>query len=133
MIRDTKIPSTYKKQIFEKIFSMRLQIGFGSIVTFEAQNECGVVYRYGPQPIYRALSFSLFCVTLLRGLKSFEMVFRQALKPSLNTQSYNRRPLCSAFTFQNVPSPKKTQLYSKKKIICSFLVWTLQCFQNNYK
>ena len=34
--------------------------------------------------------------------------------PSLNTQSCNRRPLCSTFTFENVGSPKKTQFYSKK-------------------
>ena len=31
--------------------------------------------------------------------------------PSLNTQSCNRRPLCSTFTFENVRSPKKTVLF----------------------
>ena len=33
--------------------------------------------------------------------------------PSLNTQSCNRRPLCSTFTFENVCSPKN-QFYSER-------------------
>ena len=51
--------------------------------------------------------------------------------PSLNTQSCNRRPLCSTFTFENVRSPKN-QFYSKKNskkkfkrkkyILCNFLL-----------
>ena len=52
--------------------------------------------------------------------------------PNLNSQSCNRRPLCSTFTFKNVSSPKKTQFYSQKiknnnnnNLSCNFLVRTL--------
>ena len=38
----------------------------------------------------------------------------QGENPSLNNQSCNRRPLCSTFTFENVPSPKKTSYIPKK-------------------
>ena len=34
--------------------------------------------------------------------------------PSLNTQSCNRRPLFSTFTFENVRGPKRTVLFQKK-------------------
>ena len=37
------------------------------------------------------------------------------LNPSLNTQSCNRRPLCSTFTFENLRSPKKNPVLLKKK------------------
>ena len=36
-------------------------------------------------------------------------------KPSLNTQSCNRRPLCSTFTFENVRSPRNTVLFQKNE------------------
>ena len=34
--------------------------------------------------------------------------------PSLNTQSCNKRPLCSTFTSENVRSPKKSNFIQKK-------------------
>ena len=36
--------------------------------------------------------------------------------PSLNTQSCNKRPLCSTFTFENVRSPKKPSFIPKVKL-----------------
>ena len=33
--------------------------------------------------------------------------------PSLNTQSYKGRPLCSTFTFENVRSPKEIIMIKK--------------------
>ena len=48
--------------------------------------------------------------------------------PSLNTQSCNRRPLCSSFTFENVRSPKKTQFYSKKKQRKNLFEFIMQLF-----
>ena len=44
----------------------------------------------------------------------FELVLSFRMIPSLNTQSCNRRPLCSKFTFGNVGSPKKTSFIPKK-------------------
>ena len=43
------------------------------------------------------------------------MLLLYCLSPSLNTQSCNRSPLCSTFTFENVRTLKK--FYSKKKIL----------------
>ena len=58
-------------------------------------------------------------------------------EPSLNTQSCNRRPLCSTFRFENMRiSPKKTVFFTflgsenfkkkiVKKVLCNFSVRTL--------
>ena len=62
------------------------------------------------------------------------------VKPSLHTQSCNRRPLCSTFRFENLSiSPEKKSFFcfrgQKVKnrnicdfILCNFLVRTQQCF-----
>jgi hypothetical protein len=62
------------------------------------------------------------------------LALNPSLAPSLNTQSCNRRPLCSTFTFENLRSPKKNNFYSKKNskfsfffffflnLLCNFLV-----------
>ena len=56
--------------------------------------------------------------------------------PSLNTQSCNRRPLCSTFIFENVRSPKKPAFSKKKNVylnlICKLLVWKLKYFQKKF-
>ena len=77
--------------------------------------------------------FFKFC-GLLR--KPHYLLCRFYKNPSLNTQSCNRRPLCSTFTFENLRSPKKTSfipIKNQKKIknifflnfLCNFLVRTL--------
>ena len=51
----------------------------------------------------------------------------KTLQPSLNTQSCNKRPLCSTFRFENVRSPKKPSFIPQiNKLLCNFLVRTLQ-------
>ena len=51
------------------------------------------------------------------------------VEPNLNTQSCNRRPLCSTFTFENVCNPKKSFIPKKKEkkedLLCNFLVQSL--------
>ena len=57
--------------------------------------------------------------------------------PSLDTQSCNKRPLCSTFTFENVRSPKKTilskKILKKMKEIKENLKENTKKFQKKFK
>ena len=46
----------------------------------------------------------------------YRVRMRKSATPNLNTQSCNRRPLCSTFTFENVGRPIKTSFVQKKRI-----------------
>ena len=60
----------------------------------------------------------LFLLSVGRLLKKGDKIrnVRLTLYHSLNTQSCNRRPLSSTFTFENVRSPKKNSIFIPKKI-----------------
>ena len=72
----------------------------------------------------------------------YDMVKLECLQeprtPSLNTQSCNRRPLCSTFRFENLRSPKKNRfkihnyfLKKKFKIFLTSFYTTFQCGRYN--
>ena len=50
------------------------------------------------------------------------------VSPSLNTQSCNRRPLCSTFKFENLRSPKKKRFLPKNYFFKNCFLKTLTSF-----
>ena len=63
----------------------------------------------------------------------FEDSLRVRCSPSLNTQSCNRRHLCSTFRFENMHSPKKTVLFQKKNIMQLFIADAIVFSKKNKK
>ena len=82
--------------------SGKLPLYFGALNTFLTQN--------GETGFYVGSTMTVADIAMWRMLGMYILCFI----PSINTQSYNRRPLCSTFTFENLRSPKKNGFIPKK-------------------